>query len=306
MEEDTIVIVPFDPANLSTSSYDVTLGDTFYREQEVQWKDFYNMYSEKDVKKVWGEPEKAVSVSEWTKLAKQPLVNIYHTDRIIWIKPRETILAHTNEFIGGRGKITTMMKARSSMGRNFLEICKCAGWGDVGFINRWTMEITNNSRHYAIPLVVGRRIAQIVFFETEGVISKEYGNSGSKYQSASDLTTLMRNWKPSDMLPRLYMDREVSAKREEPVMTPQPLRDYGADILDFEHIPYPKNWDIPSMTVSVASRYETDESIASEDDRTKMLFDFTERPKFLVQDPDPAYVLDPNPPLLSELYGEET
>jgi deoxycytidine triphosphate deaminase len=80
----------------------------------------------------------------------------------------ETILAHTNEFIGGRETVTTMMKARSSMGRNFIEVCKCAGWGDIGYVNRWTMEITNNSRFYSIPLVVGRRIAQIVFFDSEG------------------------------------------------------------------------------------------------------------------------------------------
>jgi len=47
----------------------------------------------------------------------------------------------------------------------FFSFIQCAGWGDVGYINRWTMEITNNSRFYAIPLVVGRRIAQIVFFD---------------------------------------------------------------------------------------------------------------------------------------------
>lgn len=63
-----------------------------------------------------------------------------------------------------------MMKARSSIGRNFIEVCKCAGWGDVGYINRWTMEITNNSSHYAIPLVVGRRIGQIIFFETGPIL----------------------------------------------------------------------------------------------------------------------------------------
>lgn len=31
-----------------------------------------------------------------------------------------------------RKTVTTMMKARSSMGRNFIEVCKCAGWGDIG------------------------------------------------------------------------------------------------------------------------------------------------------------------------------
>ncbi len=40
----------------------------------------------------------------------------------------------------------------------------------IGYINRWTMEITNNSRHYAIPLVVGRRVAQIVFFDRLGFV----------------------------------------------------------------------------------------------------------------------------------------
>ena len=93
-------------------------------------------------------------------------------DQVILLEPGETILAHTNEFIGGKGEVTTMMKARSSVGRNFIEVCKCAGWGDVGYVNRWAMEITNNSRHYTIPLVVGRRVAQIVFFET-GPIQKQ-------------------------------------------------------------------------------------------------------------------------------------
>lgn len=76
-----------------------------------------------------------------------------------------------------------MMKARSSLGRNFIEVCKCAGWGDVGYINRWTMEITNNSRYYSIPLVVGRRIAQIVFFDTEGTLEgRSYELTGTRYQ----------------------------------------------------------------------------------------------------------------------------
>jgi len=52
------------------------------------------------------------------------LENIGPDDRIIWIKPGETILGHTLEFIGGRKSVTTMMKARSSMGRNFIEVCK--------------------------------------------------------------------------------------------------------------------------------------------------------------------------------------
>jgi hypothetical protein len=55
--------------------------------------------------------------------------------------------------------------------------------GDVGYINRWTMEITNNSRYYSIPLVVGRRIAQIVFFDTIGTIQGRSYEQVGKYQA---------------------------------------------------------------------------------------------------------------------------
>jgi len=101
-----------------------------------------------------------------------------------------------------------MMKARSSLGRSFIEVCKCAGWGDVGYINRWTMEITNNSNHYYIPLVVGRRIAQIVFFETGEIIDHDCTKSG-KYNNTTDIKQTIKNWNPMSMLPRLYQDKEI-------------------------------------------------------------------------------------------------
>ena len=100
------------------------------------------------------------------------------------------------------------MKARSSLGRNFIEVCKCAGWGDVGYVNRWTMEITNNSRHYAIPLVVGRRVAQLIFFETGPILKKDYTDTG-KYQTHQDMKKMKKEWSPNTMLPKLYLDRDI-------------------------------------------------------------------------------------------------
>ena len=208
-----LVICPFEKDNLQTSSYDVTLGHHFYREHSPIFGcgDIYNPYDQVRVHQVWGEPEKAVRHAEWAKsctLDTRLLTNIGADDYIIIIKPGETILAHTEEFIGGKNQITTMMKARSSMGRNFISVCKCAGWGDVGYINRWTMEITNNSVHYAIPLVVGRRIAQIVFIGTGPILNDDYHVNG-KYQDAGNLQALVNKWSPSSMLPKMYMDREV-------------------------------------------------------------------------------------------------
>lgn len=59
--------------------------------------------------------------------------------------------------------------------------------------------------------MVGRRIAQIVFFETEGILNKSYEING-KYQTSSDMEELKKIWKPTDMLPKMYRDREISAR----------------------------------------------------------------------------------------------
>jgi deoxycytidine triphosphate deaminase len=128
LQRGSVVIQPFSLSNLSTSSYDVTLGRHYYRESDYECgQSIFNPYSEAHVTRVWGQPKEAELVGEWMKRTGQTLENISETDRIIWLKPGETILGHTNEFIGGRKRVTTMMKARSSLGRTYIEVCKCAG-----------------------------------------------------------------------------------------------------------------------------------------------------------------------------------
>ena len=231
MEDGEIVIHPFNPHNLNTSSYDVTLGKYYFREQnnkDEYVSNIYNIYSEEHVKRVWGNPLEAKPYSYYKKQGVH-LENIHDDELIIFINPGERILGHTNEFIGGRTTVTTMMKARSSTGRNFISVCLCAGMGDIGYYNRWTMEITNNSTNYKIPLVVGRRYAQIVFMDTEGIYTNGnntedntenilnnsynkddcYSKTG-KYQTVDDLEELEKKWSPYDMLPKMYLDREIT------------------------------------------------------------------------------------------------
>lgn len=214
MKNGTVVIEPFIRKNLATSSYDVTLGEWYFREQPTKYNhSLYNIWSKAHMEHVWGadNPQRAIPAKEAFKKYNFKWEGIRPTDKVILLRPGETILAHTNEFIGGRDTVTTMMKARSSLGRNFIEVCKCAGWGDVGYVNRWTMEITNNSKNYLIPLVAGRRIAQIVFFETGPILASDYTKSG-KYQKTTDMKKLKKMWKPTDMLPKLYQDRDIKKK----------------------------------------------------------------------------------------------
>lgn len=210
MKAGDIVIEPFKKDNLSTSSYDLSLGEWYFREQKRHpGQDIYNIWDKAHTDRVWGtEPHRAGRASEVLAEYGEHWDGISPDDQVVLIGPGETILAHTEEYIGGRNHITTMMKARSSMGRNFIEVCKCAGWGDVGYVNRWTMEISNNSTQYTIPLVVGRRVAQLIFFETGEILNRGYSHQG-KYQTHDDIEKMKSEWNPTQMLPKLYKDRDI-------------------------------------------------------------------------------------------------
>jgi len=215
MESGNIVIDPFNPKNLKSASYDVRLGQYYFEEQDLAGgKAVFNIYDPNDVKRVWGEAKVAQPLRIWMedKYPFENLVNISLDDLIIPIRPGGTILGHTIEFFGGRsGIVTSHMKARSSFGRCFMEVCKCSGEGDVGFFSRWTMEFTNNSKDKWIPLVVGRRIAQMICLQVEPITDKDYTADG-KYQLSQQIEEVKRNWKPEDMLPKLWKDYEVQEK----------------------------------------------------------------------------------------------
>src|SRR3989344_508241 len=117
----TVVIEPFVRENLATSSYDVTLGEWYFREQPSKYNhSLYNIWSQAHTEHVWGadKPLRAEHAREAFKKYNFKWEGIAPDDRVILLRPGETILAHTNEFIGGRESVTTMMKARSSLGRN--------------------------------------------------------------------------------------------------------------------------------------------------------------------------------------------
>jgi dCTP deaminase len=207
-----ITIEPFVMTSLGSSQYDVTLGDNFYRESEVYTGDLYNPYDEKQVRQKWV-LNKAISHEDWIERSGVPLENIGPDEKLILIRPGELILAHTVEFIGGScNSITTMMKARSSVGRNGLEVCRCAGMGDVGYFSRWTLEIANTGKH-TLPLVVGRRIAQLLFMEVEPVDDADTYDKAGKYQTSKSLADLQAAWTPEQMLPKQWNDRESRAVR---------------------------------------------------------------------------------------------
>lgn len=221
MKVGAITIDPFKPENLGSAQYDVTLGDSFYRESRKDqhwgdtgrgWGTVYNPFDEKHVRSKW-ELHRAVTHEDYNERTGVWLTNIGHQEKLIILEPGEIILGHTEEFIGGScNYITTMMKARSSLGRNGVEVCRCAGMGDVGYFTRWTMEIVNTSRFQTIVLPVGRRVAQLLFFQVKPVSDHDVYDKGGKYQTSSNLAELKAAWTPETMLPKQWRDRECKER----------------------------------------------------------------------------------------------
>jgi len=208
IENGQIIQYPSAPELINGSSVDVRLGYNFYRtDQSTQRKGLYNPFDEEDVKRYFGEPLVATPLREHDsvrrKLGIESLKGIDPEHPVIILRPGERILGHTHEFIGIKAPGTTSMQARSTTGRNGVTVCKDAGWGDPGYINRWTMEIQNENEDEYVPLPVGVPIAQLVFMHT-GIVSGDYTTLSGNYQTSTNLDELVASWTPEQMLPKAY------------------------------------------------------------------------------------------------------
>jgi dCTP deaminase len=214
LERGHIVCYPLVEENIRGSSIDVTLGHHYYTTQNLGEGTLgFNPYNAFDVDRYFrhwvAEPHEVACA----RLGLQLFDNIEPGWPIIVLAPGQRILAHTHEWIGINPPGTTEMRARSSMGRIGVTVCKCAGWGDPGFIDRWTMEVENTNRHH-VALRVGERVAQIIFHHT-GPVDQHYGKTG-KYQGGTDLYDLVANWHERKMLPRLHEDRPARPIQPDP------------------------------------------------------------------------------------------
>jgi dCTP deaminase len=206
------------PEQINGSSLDVTLGYYFYHAGGSDDHDgLFNPFDEADVRRYFGEYKMAKPwASVRRKVGSQAvsgleyLAGIPDEHPVIVLGPNERILAHTHEFVGILAPGTSSMQARSTTGRIGVSACYCAGWGDPGYVNRWTMEVHNLNEKEHVVLPIGWRIAQLVFSGT-GPVGSEYASASGNYQQSpsSDLETIKRLWTPEQMLPRAYNNELV-------------------------------------------------------------------------------------------------
>lgn len=154
IEKGDIVISPFDRKHLNPNSVDLTLGSTLKT---------YNLSQ-----------TKAPLDPKLINPTKEYLI----PDTGFILHPNTLYLASTVE-IAGTKVYHSQLKGKSSLARLGIFIDCTASWGDTGFVNVWTLEI---SVVHPVKVYPNMRIAQIIFTEVKGEVLMPYDKKpDSKY-----------------------------------------------------------------------------------------------------------------------------
>jgi dCTP deaminase len=152
-----IDIIPWDPKRVGPNSYDVTLYNIVKR-YDMARKQFMDGYLD-------------------PKNMRHELESIEISSGGYCFHPGEFLLGATAEINNNHADdLVPMIEGRSSVARLGLSIHITAGFGDIGFCGRWTLEMTT-----AVPVIIypGMPIGQIYWIKTTKTDRKYNG----KYQN---------------------------------------------------------------------------------------------------------------------------
>lgn len=143
-----IDIHPYNPKNVGPNSYDVSLG-----------RHLYSVNRGVILRRGESLEDKATK--------EEPI------DGCFLLRPNKFYLGHTGEFIGS-GSFIPMYEGRSTMGRLGIATHITAGFGDIGFIGCWTLEITTQ---FTVEIPIGLRVGQVYFQKPTGRIDSVYDSN---------------------------------------------------------------------------------------------------------------------------------
>ena len=148
-----IIIQPFIEANLNPNSYNVTLDNELY----VYEEDIIDLKKEYKTKKI-----------------------VIPEDGLI-LEPNKLYVGRTQEYTETYN-LVPMIDGRSGLGRVGLFTNNSAGFGDVGYKGKWSLQL---SCIHPVKIYPGMKIAQIYYEEITGEVENYHG----KYQNANEVTT---------------------------------------------------------------------------------------------------------------------
>lgn len=164
IEKKTIIIEPYDRADLGSNSYDVHLGKNLaiYKDHVIDAKK-HNEIEHFDI------PEEGFV-----------------------LEPGRFYLGVTEEYTETHAHVP-FLEGKSSTGRLGIDIHATAGKGDVGFCGNWTLEI---SVKVPVRIYAGMPIGQLIYFPVEGEIKIPYNKKkGAKYSGQPNRPVESMMWK---------------------------------------------------------------------------------------------------------------
>jgi len=173
IQNGSIVIDPFDPKRLNPNSYNIRLGNKLqvYKNKKI----YHAAYVE----------TLPIDMKENNEVEE-----IIIPETGLELSPRTLYLGTTMEYTETHNCIPCI-DGRSSIGRLGLNIHATAGFGDIGFCGKWTLEISCIQPIIIYPYI---EIGQIYYFEPDGEIDQYYRG---KYQGQNDVQAS-----------KLYLERE--------------------------------------------------------------------------------------------------
>jgi dCTP deaminase len=166
IEKGTIKIDPYNRFDLGSNSYDVHLGNTLAKYDNI----------ELDAKK------------------HNTISSFEIPDEGFLLLPNEFYLGVTLEYTETHAHVP-FLEGKSSTGRLGIDIHATAGKGDVGFCGNWTLEI---SVKQPVRVYKGMPIGQLIYFPVDGEIAVKYNqkqNAKYSHQPNKPIESMM--WKNS-------------------------------------------------------------------------------------------------------------
>jgi dCTP deaminase len=163
------IIVPFTQSQLQSASYDVRLGNKFWRQKS----------------------SKIPIVAQLPPQAAE--MGVMQESASFRLDPGEFALGYTVEKVNIPNTLVARLEGKSSLGRLGLLVHATAGYIDPGFRGHITLELSNIGR---IPLLLnpGMLIGQLSFTKLFSKPEKLYGDKSlnSHYQDQPDRPVLNR------------------------------------------------------------------------------------------------------------------
>ena len=164
IKKKTIILEPYDISCLGTNSYDVHLGK------------YLGIYKDHIL-----------------DARKHNLIDIFEIPEEGYVlSPSTLYLGVTLEYTETHAHVP-FLEGKSSVGRLGIDIHATAGKGDVGFCNKWTLEI---SVRQPVRIYYNMPIGQLIYFKVEGDIENMYNTKpNAKYNVRSEYPVESMMWK---------------------------------------------------------------------------------------------------------------